>query len=143
MAVVQFTAKRSLAAGFSLNDTVTMNLILAPTNGMTAGREVSRIVRTTISLKREIVYFGADLDWEFRTIPLSSTDAGKHRMFLDSCEAGEVFLFSPYQVVGDTYGWSNAIISSEGWTEERIHIDSVLHGQNDRFTFSFTILKVG
>lgn len=143
MACVRFTATRSLATGYSLNDTVTLNLSLASEGGLTRSRQPYRSVRRTISGKREVNYYSQDTSWAVSTIPLEGTDRDKVRMFLDSCEAGEVFLWSPYQVSSDNdLAFVNAMLDSEGWSESRTRTDGTTRGAADRFSYSFTIVQV-
>lgn len=143
MAVVRFTATRSLAAGTTLNDVVTLNLALAAPGGLTRNRVPSKSTRVTISRIREVTYYGVDKNWQVNTIPLRGLNADKIRMFLDSCERGEVFLFSAYQVVGDTYVWTNSMLESEGFSENRVeHVDGASKGSADYFSYSFSILEV-
>lgn len=142
MSVVRFTAKRALAAGTSLNDLVTMELSLTVNGGLTYERQPSTTVRETISGKLEYIYFAVKESWTATTIPLRSIDSDKVLMFLASCEAGEVFLWSPYQNVGDTYVFVNAVVVPGPWAQNRgAHVDGSGNGQSDYFTYSVTIRK--
>lgn len=142
MAVVRFTATRALASGYTLNDFVTMELSITVNGGLTYERQPSTTVRETISGKLEYVYYTVKESWVVTTIPLRGIESDRVLMFLASCEAGEVFLWSPYQNVGDTYVFVNAVVVPGPWPQNRAaHVDGNGNGQSDYFTYSLTIRK--
>lgn len=141
MAVVRYTAARSLTGGVTLGQTVTANLSLA---ALTRSRKANKISRSPIQRPgiRETIYYGYEIMWDAQSIPLTGSAALNLVMFLDSVESGAGFEFSPYQVVGDSITWRNVVLDSEGYTESRTRARGTGNGINDYFSYAFTMVEV-
>lgn len=145
MAVVRYYALRSLTGGVTLNQQITRNLPLS-TNGLTRDRSVFKSGHVSIARLRETLFYAAEVSWQCQSIPLRGTTQTQLDlvMFLDSVDRGEVFEFSPYQVVGDTISWANACCEDQGYTESRVlpigGTGTNGKGAGDYFQYGFRIV---
>ena len=138
MAVVRYTAKRSLVAGVSVNDTVTLGF--SPREPSNRGRQVKREMHESLNFTTETIYDAGRRVWNMQSIGLSGSAADEFVQFLDSVEDGQVFEFAPYDGVTDSPIDYRNVVASAGYDENR----EVSTGDptTDVFTYSFALAEV-
>lgn len=93
---IRFDAARSLTGVHAVGEEIEL---LLSAEAVPVRRKVSRNVQESMSGKRETTYLYGRRAWAV-SIPLTSPQlADQVKEWLDSCEAGESFLFEPYYVV--------------------------------------------
>lgn len=110
MASVRFTATRSLY-GASASESVTFELPIRYA-GMTIAKKVMGTTRVSMGGLRERYHERVDRIYTFATKPMAEPLYKRLRMFLDSVEREESFLFSP-----DTSAYSTAYLADLDYDE--------------------------
>ncbi len=144
MAVVRYYATRSLTGGVTLAQQITRNLPLASPGGLNRSRQVFKSTKTSLARLRETIYLNGEVSWACQSIPLRGLTQTQLDliMFLESVEAGESFEFSPYQIVGDTITWLNAVLDGNGYQEARAAaVGGTTKGAGDYFQYGFVIVE--
>lgn len=133
MAVVRFTATRSLIGGVSLNDTITYNLPVRYA-GMRRSREVFQATRRSMGGRREAYRETVENRYGISTKPLTATQAAALVMFLDSTESREEFEFAPNNVSSDpSPAWADSVREGDGYEEAPVP------ERDDLKVYAFTI----
>lgn len=131
MAIVRYTASRSLTGGVILGATVTLTLPIMYA-GMTRDRRIFSTRRRSLSGKRETYYESDENAWSCQTKPLKPSEQDQLVMFLDSVERGEQFLFAK----DNSSAYVNALLDQPGYSEQRNPALDMLA------SYSFTIVQV-
>jgi hypothetical protein len=128
--VVQYTALRSLYG--VTTGTVVDYFIPAAYAGMTRGKRSVGVSRVSLSGLRERYQIRNELSYSITTKPLLESEFRHLRMFLDSVEQSESFLFAP-----DGYtAFASAYLDTLDYDELRNPIS------DERLTYSFTIVTI-
>ena len=138
MAVVSYTAKRSLVSGVSVNDTVVLDI--SPREPFNREREVNRQTHQSLDFTTETIYHAGRVLWPITTLMLNGADADAMVMFLDSVEDGQVFSFAPFDASTDSPIDYRNVVASAGYVENREV--SVGDDANDEKSYSFVLAEV-
>lgn len=135
MQAVQYEARRSLVSGHTAGGLYILNLRVTSCDRK---RDVERTQKRAMSGKTFTMYTRGDVVWSCETIPLKGADADEMREFLDSVEDGQVFQFDPLNWGGASPGaFRSVVISSDGYTENRVTQRGVPSDDHYKFRFSF------
>lgn len=137
MAAFQFTAKRSLATGYTVGDTVEIAIRLRAADKKTTA---VRNVHTSIGGARITRLQRIDVSYACQTIPIKNGVVAPEtenfvdlmRMFLDSVIAGEEFLAEFFSDVIDS---NSASYEMDGDYSES-------YTQPDRYSFDFSVIEI-
>lgn len=113
MAVVRYTARRSLKPYVTAGQVVVLGLKLFHEGGLVVSRSSDAHTTTSLSRKRETYYYGAVITYSCVTIPLYSEDQSDLEQFLASVEDGQEFEFAPDNVIFDgAIAYSDAYLAT-------------------------------
>jgi hypothetical protein len=119
MAVVRYTAKRSLQPPTTVDTVVTYDLPIAYA-GLTRARVVNVVHHRSLTGAQAAYYYAGQQAWDIQTKPVVWDPTGALLVqFLDSVESGEAFEFSPGQFAseGGSISWTNVVLDSDGYVE--------------------------
>lgn len=148
---IRFDAARSLTGMHAAGDEVEL---LLSAEAVPVRRKVSRNVQESMSGKRETTHLFGRRSWAV-TVPLTTPQLGEQiKEFLDSCEAGESFLFEPYYVAAGVSldldfvaqrfrvaeVISGAKLESEGY-DEQVLGQVGTGGADDYYSVNFTVIE--
>lgn len=140
MAVVRFAAKRSLIAGHSVDEQITLGFATRDT--LSRSREVRRSASTSLDFTTETLYFAGRSVWPIQTLMLRGAARDAMVEFLDSVEDGQVFEFAPYDGPTDSpIDYRNVVCASDGYSENR-DVSTGAPASTDEYTFAFTLAEV-
>lgn len=126
MVTVRYTALRSLY-GVALGATVIYDLPVKYA-GLTVSKKAFGTTRISMARLRERYHEATERVYSITTKPLDAEAAGRLRMFLDSCDREESFLFAP-----DATAFATAYLDDPNYDEQ-------LHPDRDSLrTFMFAI----
>lgn len=133
MAVVRYTARRSLIIGVNSGETVTQDLPLKYA-GMVLGRTSLIYSRKSLGRVREAYHYYGEDTYTLTTRPMTEVEQASMAMFLASVEDQQTFEFAPYDNAGDSpIDWRNVTLDGDGYSFEPHP------GREERMTASFTI----
>lgn len=136
MPVVKYTARRSLVSGYSDGAEVTFDLP-ARYAGMPRSRQAFGHRRMSLSGQREAYYYRGETSYGVATYPLEAAKIADMRMFLDSVEEGQVFLFAPNDTSATpSPDWRNAVV------EDGKYDEAVTQERQDLISFAFRVTEV-
>ena len=139
MATVNYTAKRSLIPGHTIDVNFDLDLRLGD---LSRTRAPKKSVARSQGGASETVYERADVIWNCATaIYVDGTALDALKEFLDSTESGENFQWSKYGKAGDSPDLSiPARLHSNGYTEKRVQKKGG-GGAGDGYRLTFQIIE--
>ena len=117
MAAVSYTAKRSLRAGVTENDSIDYDFQVSAVDRSTKPK-----IGQSVSLSgwQETVRDRTDELYRITTVPVLEADFDHFRQFLDSVDGGEQFTLDPYGTIAVPVQAMTCVLSSKGYREKRV-----------------------
>ena len=136
---IQYEISRAVASGYTLG---ALHTFAPKLRDKDEGRKSNR--KRTLSLDGTVftTYYGGVTSWSLETVPIGGTDAALVRMFLQSVEDGQVFMFDPANAPGASPGAYRAVVlDTESYTPTR-RVRRGNGGASDLFVYEFRLLEV-
>lgn len=113
MAVVRYTARRSLKPYVTAGEIVVLGLKLFHEGGLVVSRSPISHTTTSLSRRRETYYYGGVINYACVTIPMYADDQADIEQFLASVEDGQEFEFAANNSVFDgSISYADAYLAS-------------------------------
>ncbi len=139
MANVTYIARRRLAPNHFAGTTYSLPLSILGDLQRPAGGDLKQII-SSMSGKRETLYFGSDRIWRVPLEPIQITEADILYEFLESTADGQVFTFDPYGSDETPVLPLNVVRADSGY-EEMASIRQGLGGLTDYVRLAFSVIE--